>query len=254
VIQADGPLVTGPLSVRGKALTLRAAPECRPVLHLDGPLAAWQALLTTDRPLELDGIELRRGPGGEPAHLLCARGSSLRLVRCRVTAPHHKAPVVTRGVSRIELRDCQLLAGGLALCVEAGPGAPCAVGLVGNQIEVCDAGAAAVSVWAAGPGVGPVSIDAEGNEVRGSRVLSLRELTAGVAVTARSNRFELSEALLCVNGFGGSDAWRRAVVWRGAANRYRGPCDWLCVDGKPADVRRLTAWQQSFEAEPEPGD
>src|SRR5262249_32556805 len=91
LVRGDGPYATGPLRVTGKALTLRAAPGAHPVLHLDAPAQPWQALLTTDRPLALEGIELRRAQGGEPGHLLYATGASLRMDRCRVTAPHHSA-------------------------------------------------------------------------------------------------------------------------------------------------------------------
>lgn len=248
-IHGDGPFATDSVSVSGKALTLRAAPGSCPCLHFAGPPAAWQALLSSDRPLALEGIDLRDdAPGGGPAHLVCATGASLRLVGCRVTAPRRSAPVVARGASRVELRDCRLMAGGLALCAEAG--AACEVVLAGNAIEVGDAGAAAVSVWAGGQRTGPARVELEANEVRGARVLSLGDFTAGVTVTAGNNRFDFGEALLCVNGCGGPGGWRRAVAWRGEGNRYRGPGDWLRVDGRAAGARGLPGWQETWGAEP----
>jgi hypothetical protein len=147
--------------------------------------------------------------------------------------------VVARGVGRVEFRDCQFLAGGLALCAEVGPEAGCELTLAGNRIEVSEPGAAAVSVWARERSVAPVSIDMEKNEVRAARVLSLGGLSAGVTVTARDNRFDFREALLCVNGFGGPDGWRRAVQWQAQGNQCSGTDDWLCVDGQPADGREL---------------
>jgi serine/threonine protein kinase len=249
VIHGDGPFATGPVAVAGKALALRAAPGSRPCLRFARPPAAWQALLSSDRPLALEGIDLcHDAPGGEPAHLVCASGASLRLVRCRVTAPRRSAPVVARGASRVELRDCRLLAGSLALCAEAGAGT-CEVVLAGNTIEVGDAGAAAVSVWAGGR-TGLARVELEANEVRGARVLSLGDLAAGVTVTAGNNRFDVGEALLCVNGCGGPGGWRRVVAWHGRGNRYRGPGDWLRVDGRAAGPRDLEAWQQTWGAEP----
>ncbi len=199
-IRGDGPFASAPLSVTGKALTLQAAPGSRPVLHPDGPPAAWQALLTSDRPLALKGIELRAAPGGAPAHLLYVSGESLRLQACRVTAPHHSAPIVARGVGRVELRDCRVFAGSLALCAEVPLAAPCAVVLSGNAIEVADADAAALSVWAGDRRTGPVSIELEGNQVRGARILSLRDLAGGVTWTGRNNHFEFRQALLYVDG------------------------------------------------------
>src|SRR5262249_33733531 len=60
LIHGRGPFVTGPLEVRGKSLTLRAAPGARPAL-VRGPAhapAPGQALLATDRALTLEGIDL----------------------------------------------------------------------------------------------------------------------------------------------------------------------------------------------------
>jgi hypothetical protein len=250
-IHGDGPFASEPVAMSGKALTLRASPASRPVLQFAGPAAAWQALLSSDRPLVLEGVELRADSTREPAPLLCASGASLRLASVRVTAPGRSAPVVTRGVSRVELRDCTLLAGGLALCAEAAPGAACEVVLRGNRIQVGDAGAAAVSVWARERRPGPVRVEMEGNEVRGARALSLGELVAGVTVTARDNRFDFGEALLCANGFGRPDGWRHALAWRGQGNRYEGAGDWLFVDGRPGNVRGLSAWQQVWGPEAE---
>jgi serine/threonine-protein kinase len=250
-IHGDGPFVTEPLALTGKALTFRAAPGSRPALRFAGRPSAWQSLLTTDRALTLEGIALRPTAGREPAHLLYASGPSLRLVGCRVTAERMSAPIVARGVGRVELRDCDLLAGGLALCVEARAAQPCAVALSGNRIEVRDPGAAAVSVWAGERRVDPVSIDLDGNHVRGARILSLGALTTGVRVTARENRLEFGEALLCVNGFGGPDGWRRAVTWCGEQNQYGGSTDWLRVDGRPGGASGLRTWQDMGMAEGE---
>ncbi|HKI33258.1 MAG TPA: protein kinase [Gemmataceae bacterium] len=250
-IHGDGPFATEPLSLTGKALTLRAAPGSRPSLHFDGRPAAWQALLSSDRPLALEGIELRQTPGREPAHLVYAAGAALRLTGCRVTGDHHAAPIVARGANRIELRDCRLLVGQLALCAEVAPHGPCAISLCGNTIEVRNAGAAAVSVWAGERRGNPVSIEMEANDVHAPRILSLGELNGGVALTIRDNHFAFDEALLCLNGFGGQECWRQAVTWRGQGNRYKGAGDWLCIDGRPAGAPGLRAWQELWGTEAE---
>jgi hypothetical protein len=96
-----------------------------------------------------------------------------------------------------------------------------------------------------------VSVELEGNEIRGARVLSLGELTAGVTVAARGNRFDFGEALLCVNGFGKPDGWRRAVTWRGERNQYGSGADWLCVDGRTGGASGLQAWLDMGMAEGE---
>lgn len=248
-IQGDGPFATAAVSLAGKALTLRAAPGSHPVLVFAARPAAWQSLLTSDRPLALEGVELRLAPEVGPAHLLYTTGASLRLAACRVTAASHSAPIVTRGVGRVELRDCHLLVGALALCAEVRPGTECQVVMSGNEIEVRDSGAAAVSVWAGEHNVGPVRIDMEANEVRGARILSLGDLRGGVTVTLRDNRFDFGEALLCVNGFGGPDDWRRAVKWRGQGNQCRTAGGWLCVGGRPLSGRELSGCEEPTSPE-----
>src|SRR5262249_24083727 len=67
IVPAGLRLPTRPLSVRGKALVLRAAPGERPSLEaVDDPGLPWAALLASDRPLTLEEIDLRRGPGHTP--------------------------------------------------------------------------------------------------------------------------------------------------------------------------------------------
>ena len=112
-IHGNGPFAIRPVVLRGKSLAVRAAAGSSPILEWDGPPVAWQALLTTDRTLDLEGIELRRTSGSEPAQLLCATGAAVRMTNCRVTAPHQSAPIVARGVGRLELHDCHITAGGL---------------------------------------------------------------------------------------------------------------------------------------------
>jgi serine/threonine-protein kinase len=252
-LHGETAFATDPLVIVGKALTVRAAPGSRPTLHLAGPPAAWQALISSDRALVLEGIELHETRGTEPAHLVRSTGAALRLVRCRLVAPGRTAPVVARGAGQVELHECQVVAGGLALCAEAVPGVPFALRLSGNRIEVRDPGAAAVSVWANGPAE-PARLELESNDIRAARVLSLGELGAGVAVSASDNSLRFHDALLCLNGFGEAEGWRRAVTWHGRGNQYHGRGDWLCVDGKPAGASGLSAWQATWGNEADSRD
>ncbi|HEY1861202.1 MAG TPA: serine/threonine-protein kinase, partial [Gemmataceae bacterium] len=59
-IQGNGPWPTEPLTIRDKTLTLQAAPGCRPSLRLTPSPGRrpWQALLTSNRPLTLIGLDL----------------------------------------------------------------------------------------------------------------------------------------------------------------------------------------------------
>jgi serine/threonine-protein kinase len=250
-VHGDGPFASVPLSLTGKALTLRAAPGWHPCLKCDGPLAAWQALLSSDRPLALEGIELRQASGHEPAHLIYAEGASLRLVRCQITADHTAAPIVVRRAERVELRDCQLQVAELALCAETAPNGPCTILLHGNTAEVRKAGSAAISVWARGQRREPVHIEMEANQIHAPRILSLGELSGGVELKVRDNHFTFGEALLCLNGFGEPGRWRQAVSWRGQSNRYSAAGNWLCIDGRPAGAMELRPGQELWETERE---
>jgi len=249
LLEVDGPFPTEPVILTGKALTLRAAPGCRPALQFATPPAAWQALLASDRPLTLEGIELREAPGKEPAHLICVTGGALRLVKCRVSAPRRSSPIVARQATRVELTECDLLAGELALCAELAPQGACAMVLRGNRIVVGEFGAAALSVWPGGQLTRPAKIDLEANNICAARILSLNELTAGVAVTARRNHFDFDETLLCLNGCDGPDGWRRTVTWHGQDNHYRGLGDWLHINGRSGGVNGLSAWQATWADE-----
>jgi hypothetical protein len=252
-LHGETTFATDPLAIAGKSLTIRGAPGSRPALHFAAPPTAWQALISTDRPLVLEGIELHERRGTEPAHLLRSTGAALRLERCRLLAPGCSAPIVVRGAGQVELHECQVVAGGLALCAEAVPGVPLALRLTRNRIEVRDPGAAAVSVWAGGPAE-PARLELESNDIRAARVLSLGDLGAGVAVSTSNNSFRFRDALLCLNGFSEPEGWRHAVCWHGQGNQYHGPGDWLCVDGRPAGPGGLGAWQAIWGTEADSRD
>ncbi len=249
VVRIDGLHPTDPVTVKGKALTLRAAPGCRPALQLATPPPAWQALLASDRSLTLVGIELREQRGKEPAHLICVTGGSLRLSHCWVSAPGCSSPIVARQATRVELDGCQVQAGELAVCAELAAPEGGEVVLRGSRIEVDDAGAAALSVWSGGRPSQPARIVLEDNDLHAARILSLSALTAGVAVASQRNYFDFPETLLCLNGCDGPAGWRHTVAWHGQENHYRGPGDWLQINGRPAGVNGLSAWQATWADE-----
>ena len=65
-IHGNGPFVTPPITIRGRALTLRPGAGYRPVLRLSATaVKAYGTLLETDAPLALEGLELQivGGPG-----------------------------------------------------------------------------------------------------------------------------------------------------------------------------------------------
>ncbi len=67
LVHGPGPFPTPPLSWRGRALTVRATSGERPCLEMASAADPWQALLTTDRDLTLEGLELRSRPAARPA-------------------------------------------------------------------------------------------------------------------------------------------------------------------------------------------
>jgi hypothetical protein len=244
-VQVDGPLPLEPLAIQGKALVLRAAPGSYPCLTMTRPPPKWEALLSTDRSLTLEGLEFRCPLAGEDiaAPLLCSQGAALRLLGCRLCVPGWSGVVVCRGCPRVELRGCEVRAASLALCLEAGD-TGCTAVLADNHIEVQKAGAAAVSVWR--PEMSPataVHLDLDHNDIQAARPLALRDLSAGVTVSARGNHFTFHEALLSLTGFGGQSAWRRALTWHDSSNRYSASGEWLQVDGVGAGVQGLDSWE-----------
>jgi hypothetical protein len=252
-VVGDGPFLTEPVHCQGKALTLRAAPGSRPCLRLlrrpGSP--SWQPLLTTDRPLIVEGIDFCReadaGTSGEPAHLIYCEGASLHLNGCRLVARQGSAAVVCRGCRCVELRDCQLVARTLALCVEVGETFAPEVRLAGCTVDIESPGGTALSLWAAecylGSAGRPPTLRLESNRLRAGHVLALTNLAQGVEVTAHDNELTFRHSLASFAGLPGPDEWARRCTWRGARNAYRGTGYWLWVEGTPVGVRNLEGWR-----------
>ena len=122
-VHGPGPYPTPPLTWRGRSLTLRAAPGERPCLEMTAAAAdPWQALLTTDRDLTLEGLELRLQPavgGGSTGRLICCERAALRLTDCRLSAPTG-AGIVQRNGGELTLQACRIETGGTAVSVEVG--------------------------------------------------------------------------------------------------------------------------------------
>jgi serine/threonine protein kinase len=259
VINGNGPFAVRPLQVQGKALTIRAGAGFRPVIQWiragrvtqNGSEEAdpsWQPLLATDRSLTLEGLDLCRdekelpGQTGRPAHFVWSQLALLRMIDCRLHAPHDLAAVVCRDSPGVELRSCSLAALSLALCVEVGENSPCAIQLSSNTISVEEPDGTAVCVYAA-------EIDRhaqarlllEGNSVRAGRLATFKALPGGIQIEARDNDITVGRALFNFVGFPRIDGWRRACRWKGEHNRYFGPAEWIQVDGVSAIMAKKAA-------------
>ncbi len=242
-VRGPGVYPTPPLAWHGRSLTVRAAPGARPCLETAAPTAdPWQALLTTDGDLTLEGLDLR-SPPGMGGRLICCERAALRLTDCRLSAAGG-AGVVYRNGGELTLRDCRIETGGTAVSVEVGDMTTCKVRITHTTLEVRDPSGAALALWA--PEVRkPTAVEVEltGDAIAAARATALTALPA-VRITARDDDFTFRRALLSCAGYAGSDGWRRTTTWDGRENRYHGSGVWLSIDGAAADVRNLTAWRE----------
>jgi len=259
-IQAEGNLTTGSIDLRGKALTLMAASGARPILHFAPPKDPQirQALLTVDRPLILQGLELDLPAFPEqsfstPAvHLVYCQDTSLQITGCLLRAPGGHSPLVCRNCSEVKLLDSEIVAAGSLLCVEVGEASAVDVSLDRCRLTATNPDSAGLVFWAEEASrPSPVRLNLEHNHLQAGRVVSFSGLAAPVAVHAYRNEFTFERALLSYAGFPDKTAWQN-TAWHGRDNKYQGTSDWMCVDGAPVGVRGLAAWQ-SWWGQPEPG-
>jgi hypothetical protein len=240
-IHSSGPVATGPLILQGKSLTLRAGPGVRPRLAMtasnDDP---WQALIGTDRPLTLEGLDLEfaeNAPGGSQSHpgsLIRCERASLHLTDCRLKCAAGGVAIVARNVGEVIVRGCRIDAGTVGLSVEVGQGESCRVRMTDSRLTVRAESGAALSMWA--PEVRQttrVELNLIGNTLQAGRIAALRSLPAGVRIEAHGNRFGFARALLSFTGYADRDAWRAGTVWDGDDNVYEGPAARVLFNGHP---------------------
>jgi serine/threonine-protein kinase len=239
-LPSSDPITTRPLDARGKALRLRSAPGVRPrvVMRASGG-DPWQALLATDRPLRLEGLDLEliedaagRSRSLTGSLIRCA-GAPLHLSDCRLKCAGGVA-IIARNTDEVSLRDCRIDAGTVGLSVEIGQVESCRVRLTESRVTVRAESGAALSVWA--PEVRRATrfeLELSGNTFQAGRIAALRALPAGVSITAHGNRFTFAQALLSFTGYAGQDAWRDGTAWDGDDNVYEGPSARVLDEGQP---------------------
>jgi hypothetical protein len=249
-VRGPGPHPTPPLASSGKALTLRAAAGERPRLESAGG-SPWEALLSADRDLTLEGLELRRTGGGPAGRLVCVERAALRLTDCRLACPDGLA-VVCRHGGELTLRSCRVEAGAVALSVEVGERPDCAVRLENTEIEARATRGVGLSVWAAEARTPTTTaVCLENATLTAGRPLALTAPPGPVRFTALGSTFAFRDAVLGYAGRAESPPWR-STTWDGRDNRYVGDAAWLAVDGAPAPVRGLAAWRALWGGD-EPG-
>jgi formylglycine-generating enzyme required for sulfatase activity/tRNA A-37 threonylcarbamoyl transferase component Bud32 len=122
-INRDGPPITKPIKITGKALTIRAAAGAAPTLLLKREAVKDPAVnIETDSPLTLEGLAFHAiGPSSpERQSLLRSKEAPLRVAGCKFTSELPGAMQFLRahGSQRCEVRNCQavLPRGDAALC------------------------------------------------------------------------------------------------------------------------------------------
>jgi serine/threonine-protein kinase len=253
-VQGHGPYATPPLSWFGRALTLRAASSERPCLEMTASASdPWETLLTTDRDLTLEGLDLRALPvssgGNTTGRLICCEWAALRLTDCRLSAPCG-AGVVHRNGGELVLQDCRVETGGTAVSVEVGQQKSCRIRIADTTLDSCGPGGAGLAVWA--PELRQataVDVELVGDTITAARAAALTGLPAAVHITARNNEFFFRDALLSCAGYADRQGWRRGTAWEGRDNRYHGAGPWLTIDGASAAMRGLRAWRESWRAD-----
>lgn len=114
-VRGNGPYVCSPVQVRGKALTIRAAPGSRPVLHLEAQKAPdTRPLLDTDSPLVLEGLVLERQveADGAPGHpernaFVYSWRAPVHLANCRLLGGRQCVGLWLSESPACELRNCE---------------------------------------------------------------------------------------------------------------------------------------------------
>ncbi len=246
-IRGAGPYSTPPLTWHGRSLTLRAAADCRPCLEIKSPTSdPWETLLTTDRDLTLQGIDLRSPPDrsgrGAGGRLICCERADLHLTDCRLAAVGG-AGVVHRNGGLLSLDGCRVETRGTPISVEVGEKSTCQVRIVNTVLEARAPSSAGLALWSSAIGQ-PTTVEVEltNDTFRASRAVALTALPASLHVTASSNEFFFGDGLLACAGFADRQTWRRTTTWDGGENRFHGSGIWLTFDGRPTEVNGLAAW------------
>ncbi len=259
-VHGNGPFLTNPVAAREKALAVKAAPGFHPVFRYAIATSdqALQPLISSDRMLTLEGLELRRdgfgiapAPTG-PAFLVTCDHAPLRLHACTLLVPNGSGAIVCRDPGNIELYHCTLVAYALAVFIEVGEEASCILDLTDNTIDITDPEGAALCFTGSQETCrsGPVRMRLEGNLVRTGRLVGFQRVSQPIDIQAHDNRFTFREALLSYREMLDPHGWRKATTWRGRGNRYVGD-DWIHVEGVPVGIRGLQEWQALWgSAEP----
>jgi hypothetical protein len=116
-VRGNGPFVCDPMTVDGRALTIRAADGFRPVIE-EAPAAvrAGDRFLSTNARLVLEGLEFRRQgrvmePPLRPAEMIHSQAAEVRICNCRFLSQQVPGTVsiFADGSPRCDMRNCEFV-------------------------------------------------------------------------------------------------------------------------------------------------
>jgi hypothetical protein len=193
-------------------VTIRGVPGSRAVIErVPDAEAVWEPLLSSDRDLTLEGVELR-GTSQDLAPLASVEGANLTLRGCELTMLGSGPAVTVRSGRRLALEGCVVKTAGQALGVEM-TGRPCRVDVRDCRVDVRDPIGLFLFAWSGTQGpTAPLDVQLTGSNVRAGRGLAVRGLKGPVSVEARGGRLFFRQERVCWLGYA-DQAEQPAVAW-----------------------------------------
>ena len=112
----------------------------------------------------------------------------LNLTNCRLTCRGNGAALVAREAGEVEVHGCEIDTDMAGLSIEIGEGRTTRIRITDTRLSVREASGAALSLWTAEPrSASPVELFLEGNTIQAGRVVSMRDLSSKLTVTAHGN-------------------------------------------------------------------
>ena len=213
IVLIRGKVRSRPVRVTGKTLTIRGVPGSHPVIErADEAKGIWDPLLWSDRPLVVEGVELRGSPR-DVAPLACVRAATLVLRDCKITMPATGPAIVLRRGRAVRLERCESNVGGQALAVEVAE-SPCRVTIEDCRVDVRDREGAMLLLWSGEPGTAAaVAVGLSGSHVEAGRVLACRSVAGPISVVARRNSLWVRQARVSYAGYP-DPSRRQGISWR----------------------------------------
>jgi hypothetical protein len=239
VLHGPGPYQLRPTIWHGKSLTLRGDGESRlRVERADAAGLEWEALLSGEGDVVLQGLEVAGGDGVDRAvPLVAVSGGKLTVRDCKLTGRTAGPLVALRRGKSLRLERCEVDALAQAVAVEQAAERGVDVTLSDSRLHVRNVTGVALLLWADEARQAPPGrVEMRGCRVEAGRVLACRALGGQLDVRAEQCRFVFHQALLsldaCPDG-------QRLLKWRERGNAHTAAGAWFRLDGRP------TVWDEA---------